>query len=149
MPWHSPPRFAYHVARLKNIRNWFISTHTVWRVFLFGPIHLKKDLYIQEENSITTNNPNRSKETPPSIRLFRRPSKPFPRLKTPAAYVRVPCYTPARVSNFKKDFLAGAYYWTGKESKHVLLLLEERRDYGKAVVCFLILDGAAMLCFDV
>ena len=43
----------------------------------------------------------------------------FPRVKTPAAYVRVRCYTPARVSNFVKDFLAGAYHWTSKESKHV------------------------------
>ena len=34
----------------------------------------------------------------------------FPRVKTPAAYVRVRCYPPARVSNFKKDFLAGAYH---------------------------------------
>ena len=32
-----------------------------------------------------------------------------PRVKTSAAYVRVRCYTPARVSNFVKDFLAGAY----------------------------------------
>ena len=59
------------------------------------------------------------KKNPPSIRLFRRPSKPFPRVKTPAAYVRVPCYPPGRVSNFEKDFLAGAYHWTSKESKHV------------------------------
>ena len=54
------------------------------------------------------------------------PSNPFPRVKTPAAYVRVRCYPPARFSNFLKDFLAGAYYWTSKESKHVLLLLEVR-----------------------
>ena len=43
----------------------------------------------------------------------------FPSVKTPAAYVRVPCYPPARVSNFVKDFLAGAYHYTRKESKHV------------------------------
>ena len=43
----------------------------------------------------------------------------FPRVKTPAAYVRVPCYPPARFSNFVKDFLAGWYHWTRKESKHV------------------------------
>ena len=42
----------------------------------------------------------------------------FPRVKTPAAYVRVRCYPPARFSNFVKDFLAGAYDWTRKESKH-------------------------------
>ena len=59
------------------------------------------------------------KKNPPSIRLFRRPSNPFPRVKTPAAYVCVRCYTPARVSNFVKDFLAGAYHQTSKESKHV------------------------------
>ena len=53
-------------------------------------------------------------------RNSRRSSKPFPsRVKTPAAYVRVRCYTPARFSNFVKDFLAGAYHWTRKESKHV------------------------------
>ena len=43
----------------------------------------------------------------------------FPRVKAPAAYVRVPCYPPARVSNFVKDFLGGAYHCTRKESKHV------------------------------
>ena len=43
----------------------------------------------------------------------------FPRVKTPAAYVRVRCYTPARFSNFVKDFLAGTYYCTRKESIHV------------------------------
>ena len=57
--------------------------------------------------------------TPPSIRLF-CPSNHFPRVKTPAAYVCVRCYPPARVSNFVKDFLAGAYNWTRKESKQVL-----------------------------
>ena len=67
-------------------------------------------------------------------RLFRL-SNPFPRVKTPAAYVRVRCYPPARVSNFVKDFLAGAYDQTSKESKHV---------FG---FCFL--DGVAMLLFGV
>ena len=59
----------------------------------------------------------------------------FPKVKTPAAYVRVRCYPPARVSNFVKDFLAGAYDQTSKESKHV---------FG---FCFL--DGVAMLLFGV
>ena len=69
-------------------------------------------------------------------RNSRRSSKPFPsRVKTPAAYVRVRCYPPARVSNFVKDFLAGAYHWTSKESARFWFLLEGRRDdYGKAVV---------------
>ena len=72
-----------------------------------------------------------------AIRLFRRPSNPFPRVKTPAAYVRVRCYTPARFSNFVKDFLAGAYHYTSKESKHVFGFCwrRGRRDYyGKAAV---------------
>ena len=55
--------------------------------------------------------------------------------QAPAAYVRVRCYPPARVSNFVKDFLAGAYDQTSKESKHV---------FG---FCFL--DGVAMLLFGV
>ena len=45
------------------------------------------------------------------------------------------CYRPARVSNFVKDFLAGAYDQTSKESIHV---------FG---FCFL--DGVAMLLFGV
>ena len=40
----------------------------------------------------------------------------FPKVKTPAAYVRVQCYPPARFSYFVKDFLAGAYHWTSKVS---------------------------------
>ena len=47
----------------------------------------------------------------------------FPRVKAPAAYVRVPCYPPARVSNFVKDFLAGAYHWTSKVSKNFLVFV--------------------------
>ena len=42
--------------------------------------------------------------------LFFRLSYPFPRVKRPAAYVRVRCYKPARFSNFVKDFLAGAHH---------------------------------------
>jgi hypothetical protein len=57
--------------------------------------------------------------TPPSIRLFCRPSNMFPRVKTPAAYVRVRCYPPARFSNFKKDFLEGWYHCTLVELKQV------------------------------
>jgi hypothetical protein len=54
------------------------------------------------------------------IRLFRRPSKPFPRVKTPAAYVRMLCYPPARFSNFVKDFLVGAYHCTRKPGMRIL-----------------------------
>ena len=45
-----------------------------------------------------------------AIRLFRRPSNHFPRVKTHVAYVRETCYPPARFSNFVKDFLAGAHH---------------------------------------
>ena len=34
----------------------------------------------------------------------------FPKVKTPAAYVHVRCYPPARFSKWLKDFLAGAYH---------------------------------------
>ena len=136
MPQHSPHRFSYHVGRLKNIRiNWFISTHTVLRVFLFVRTDTtKKDMYIRQQQYYKQQ-PESVKKNPPSIRLFCRPSNPFPRVKTPAAYMRVRCYPPARFSNFVKDFLAGAYHQTSKVSQHV---------FG---FCFL--DGVAMLWFDV
>ena len=73
----------------------------------------------------------------------------FPRVKTPAAYVRVRCYPPARFSNFVKDFLAGAYHWTRKGSKHVFGFVggEARLWEGCSMSPYVlgILDGVAML----
>ena len=86
-------------------------------------------------------------------RNSRRPSNMFPRVKTPAAYVRVPCYPPARFSNFVKDFLAGAYYWTSKESKHVFGFCWRKARLWEC--CSMspyvlgILAGGAMLWFDI
>ena len=67
--------------------------------------------------------------------------------------MRVRCYTPARVSNFVKDFLAGAYYWTSKESKQVFGFVGgETRLWewcSTSPYVLGILYGVAMLWFDV
>ena len=71
-------------------------------------------------------------------RLFRRPSNPFPRVKTPAAYVRVRCYPPARFSNFCEGFFSRGV--SLDEQKRLSTFFgfcgrKGRRDYyGKAAV---------------
>ena len=85
-----------------------VAVTQYWDFFYYDR-YIYKKTSIYNRKIVLQSTTRIGKKSQHSLRIF-RPSNPFPRVKTPAAYVRVRCYTPARFSNFVKDFLAGPYH---------------------------------------
>ena len=68
--------------------------------FFYSDRYIYKKTSIYNRKIVLQSTTRIGKKSQHSLRIC-RPSNPFPRVKTPAAYVRVQCYTDARFSNLQ------------------------------------------------